>query len=97
MKLKATAVNIYLVERTHEVIEYDSYESMVVVAQTEEDARSVHPEGYVMTASSPRTHVWTSYEGLSALKVTLLGKAVKGVSELYREKAGVIVTSFYAN
>ena len=55
-------MNIYLIERKKEEFSWDTYISVVVVAETESDASTIHPD-----------KDWVLRSNL--VKVTLLGKA----------------------
>ena len=77
-------MNIYLLTHDEE-FEYDTYDSVVVAAKTETDAKSIHPStilGWDSRGDWPKTP-----EGV---EVKLIGKAVKGTPE------GVILSSFIA-
>lgn len=63
--------------------DYDTFDSAIVAAKTEEDAKTIHPTDYEF--SSSRT--WCSVE---EVKVEYIGTATKGT------KRGVILASFNA-
>lgn len=64
---------------------YDTYDSAVVVAETEEDARKIHPHGAEWGA---HTRMWADYP--DRVKVELLGEAIFGTN------SGVVLASFNA-
>lgn len=63
--------------------DYDTYDSAIVAAKNEDEARLIHPDGDGVL----RNYNWTTPEHVH---VELIGTAVKGT------KAGVIVASFNA-
>lgn len=73
-------MNIYIVERTDSV-DYDEYDSFVVVVETEKEALNTSPSSYTASGSWPVT--------IRDLKVTLLGRFIGDVR-------GVILASFNA-
>jgi hypothetical protein len=78
-------MNLYLLTQDVET-GYDTYDSVVVAAKTETDAKSIHPEG---------DDAWRYWSGCwpwspESVSVKLIGKAVKGTP------AGVILSSFNA-
>ena len=77
-------MNIYLLTQDEE-FGYDTYDSVVVAAKTEEDAKSIHP--CTILGWDSRGDWSKSPEGV---EVKLIGKAVEGTS------AGVILSSFNA-
>ncbi len=64
--------------------DYDTYDSAVVAAETEEEARSIHPGEY----GEGGKEYWVARP--DQVKVTLLGEAISGTD------AGIIVASFNA-
>lgn len=89
--------NIYLVERT-DGCSYDEYDSFVVIAKTEKEAREIHPRGHKVGVCSytgkPEPHPlfdsWVKVDEIDSLDVTLVGKAAKG------QKPGIVLSSFNA-
>ena len=71
--------------------EYDTFDSAVVAADTEEDAQDMHPASYIATTVRETDrfdlHTWAAFEDIY---VTLLGSARPGT------KKGVICSSFNA-
>jgi hypothetical protein len=63
---------------------YDTYDSAVVCAETEDEARLTHPNG----KDEWDDHSWCSSP--SQVKVTIIGEAAKRVSR------GVVLASFNA-
>lgn len=77
-------MNLYLISQ--DVNDgWDTYDSAVVAAKSEQEARSIHPSGRESSPTWDQT--WTSPTNV---KVELIGKAVPGT------KAGVICSSFNA-
>ena len=82
------AVNLYLIRQSANN-DYDTYDSAIVCARDEDDARSIHPGGYdevVPLGDSQRdpSGTWTSHNNV---KVKLVGVAVEGIER------GVLVAS----
>jgi hypothetical protein len=75
-------MNIYLVCRKES--DLDEYDSCVVIAKNEDDARTVHPD------DDWGRDTWVSYDKRNKLLVDLIGKALKG------SKRGVVLASFNA-
>jgi len=78
-------VKLYLLER-NEQVGYNEYDSCVVCAKDEEEAKTIHPSNDTDAEDSYGT--WTTTK--ENIDVTLLGTALKGM------KKGVICTSFNA-
>jgi hypothetical protein len=78
-------MNLYLISQNQN-IGYDTYDSAVVVAKSEEDARLIHPRNTDWNGTDDSYGAWCVKE---RVKVQLIGKAVKGIS-------GVICASFNA-
>ncbi len=76
---------IYHVERTDEV-NYDEYSNFVCCAESEDDAKNIHPGGY-SDINSDDTGTWRE----SNLKVKLIGIADDSI-----ELNSVICASFHA-
>lgn len=68
--------------------DYDTYDSAVVAAKTEEDAKFIHPSGRRFITKDDYFGDWV--KKVEDIKAELIGKAVKGT------EAGVIVASFNA-
>ena len=68
---------------------YDTYDSAVVAAESEEDAKTIHPGGETEPVREIDRHFY-EWCGLAHVKVELIGVAVKGT------KRGVIVASYKA-
>ena len=81
-------MNLYLISQDHNA-EYDTYDSAVVAAHDESQARLIHPSRGLQSEDSKEDEydVWTLRE---LVKVELIGKAVNGTS------IGVICSSFNA-
>ena len=85
-------MNLYLLSQ-NEYQGYDTYDAIVVAAESEEYAREIHPYtgSYMFTNEQMWScNSWVRYEDRGKVKVTLLGKAVKGT------ESGVILASFNA-
>mgnify|MGYP003463396401 CR=1 FL=1 len=75
-------MNIYLVARTDRV-DYDEFDSFVVIAKTEEEAKNIHP--YYKEEEDAKeeawywknSHSWVKKDDLYSLTITLIGKATK--------------------
>ena len=70
-------------------IDYDTYDSAVVVAETEEEARMIHPADYMEDWDG----TYSDYDSWCAAKdveVEYIGEAKEGT------RAGIIVSSFNA-
>ena len=79
-------MNLYLLTQTEET-GYDTYDSVVVAAKSEDEARKIHPSEWVVD--------WDDFGGVwckepESVIVKLIGKAVKGT------QSGVILSSFNA-
>jgi hypothetical protein len=74
-------------QKDYDFIEYDTYSEAIVAAETEEDARHIHPNGKVYTDEIDDTGTWTTYDNV---KATLIGIAASDI------KRGVILSSFHA-
>ena len=78
--------------------DYDTFDSAVVVANNEDDARTIHPNEYGVKfkrwwaeqGSWGDDDVWVAYSEIDKIKVTYLGEAEKSL------KRGVIISSFNA-
>ncbi len=82
-------MNLYLLEQ-HENNDYDTFDSLVVAAESEEQARSIGPNPHYWTEldAECRFNSWASHK--AAIKVTLIGVAKDGTG------AGLILSSFNA-
>ncbi len=67
--------------------DWDTYDSCVVCAVDEEDAKTISPDGYETPIKQPE---YTSWCTIKDVKVEYIGEAVEGL------KRGVIVASFNA-
>lgn len=72
--------------------EYDTYDSCVVAAENEDDARTIHPGDYYKdtTVTDEEPKLYDSWTKLSNVTVFLLGDAKEGI------KRGAICSSFNA-
>jgi ubiquitin C-terminal hydrolase len=77
-----------IARKAYAPLEYDTYESAVVCAKTDEYARRIHPNGrgeYIEDVDESGT--WTTYDNV---KATLIGIAASNIER------GVILSSFHA-
>ena len=83
-------MNIYLLEQ--DIIDgYDTYDSIVVCAKSEEDAREIYPDNERWEDNANDSWLeWVRFSDIDKIKVTLLGKADK------RIKRGCILSSYNA-
>lgn len=82
-------MKVYLISQ-EETTGYDTYDSMVVYAESEEEARDIHPY-YHSSYEQPDENIeelWTLNK--KAIKVEYLGEAKQG------SKEGIICSSFNA-
>ena len=80
-------MNLYLISQT-EITHYDTFSDAVVAAETEEEARTIHPDGNQRLPFEDSYPTWT--KDPSKVKIKLIGKAVDGAP------VGVICASFNA-
>lgn len=89
-------MNIYLVERTDDGGGYDTFSDFVCLAESEEEARKIHPEnqwGYGQTIVDDHDEIAGTWVKYSETKATLVGT----VSEDYETpKHKIICASFHA-
>lgn len=78
-------MNIYKISQIKDN-NYDTYDSAIVAAKNENDAKHIHPEGYY-DWNGKRDSSWVD---IRDVKVELIGEAKK------RTKRGVILASFNA-
>jgi hypothetical protein len=74
-------MNLYYVNQRL-VCDYDTYDSMVIAAETEEEARSTHPSGAPLERErDDEWYSWPPYEQKEHIRVSFLGttEAPKGV------------------
>ena len=69
--------------------DYDTYDSAVVAAESEEDAKTIHPSGREVPVEDV-PEKYPEWSILSHIKVKLVGIAVEGT------KRGVLVASYNA-
>lgn len=81
-------MNIYLLERT-DCGSYDSFDSVVVIAEGTTDAKAIHPSGRSFKEeASDQWNGWVNKKSL--IKITKIGVADKG------QERGVVLASFNA-
>jgi hypothetical protein len=83
---KEAAMNLYKISQTVNN-DYDTYDSAVVAAETEDEARRIHPNSELREPEWDPWHVWAPHD---EIKVELIGTAAPGITK------GVIVASFNA-
>ncbi len=80
-------MNLYLISQAER--RYDTYDSAVVAAESEEAARNIHPKGPRPSAwERDRNYTWASRP--ENVEAKLLGQATPGT------QAGVVLASFNA-
>ena len=90
------AMNLYLITQPDENVTYDTYDSAVVAAASEDEARNTHPDGSGATFPPgqyiPRRPWWSLSEWTEPenVSVQLIGTAASGMA------AGVLCSSFNA-
>lgn len=81
-------MNLYLLKQSGHVC-YDEYEGAVVAAETEDDARKIHPDGSRNDRNPADRVGWCmDWESPDAVSVTLIGVAATDTRE------GVILASY---
>jgi len=79
-------MNLYLLEQTDNN-DYDTYDNMIVCAESEQDARTIHPDGSTFVENTMRS----SWAKLSEnITCKLIGIAIEGATR------GVELASFNA-
>ena len=82
-------MNIYLI--TQEINDgWDTYDSAVVVAESVDDARSIHPNGVDDTVMLTPENTWYSWPGQEDVQVKEIGVIFEGMER------GVVCASFNA-
>jgi hypothetical protein len=80
-------MNLYVISQTAND-DYDTYDSAVVAAESEDEARMIHPNRIIDWDGEPKDFdTWTAAKNV---KVELIGQAVTGV------EMSIIVASFRA-
>jgi hypothetical protein len=74
---------------------YDSYSEFVVVAESAEEARSIHPSGSGLSGWMHSGGDWIDFEERSKLIVTHIGVTITGGPAMFHS-GQVIVASFHA-
>lgn len=88
-------MNIYKVTWNDGDVGYDQYDSFIVIAGSEDEARSTHPSDFVGDFISEEQAFgcdvsWCSYADRHELKVELIGTALED------QHKGVVLSSFNA-
>jgi hypothetical protein len=65
-------MNIYLLTQSVNN-DYDTYDSAVVSAESEDEARLMHPRGHDITDACIRDDSWVRLDQIDQIKVTLIG------------------------
>lgn len=87
-------LNLYLL--TQDVnCDYDTYDSCIVAAESEDEAKLIHPRSYIWTSVGWTYHTSKTYDCSwsntpDQVTVTLIGTAANDV------KKGVVIASFNA-
>ena len=75
----------------NEVRGYDTYSDMVVCAESEDEARKIHPSPWAPEGENPWSYRWSGWAtSPDNVEVTYLGEAADSVEK------GVICASFHA-
>jgi len=83
-------MNLYKISQTSNC-DYETYDSAIVCAKTEEAARFIHPSGYDKNIPSTWSCGWESWcQTADQVTVELIGTAAPGVPQ------GVVLASFNA-
>lgn len=82
-------LKLYLLEQSVNQ-EYDTYDSIVVIAENEDKARMISPHGIFLNSEEYRSWGWVSLRDADKIKITYLGDAKPGSTE------SVVITSFNA-
>lgn len=85
-------MKIYLLEHLGKQ-GYDTYDSCIVAAKNEDEARKISPRGMIIGSEeydSSYEQEWIAPDEVHLIQVTLLGTAVRGT------KKGVLLASFNA-
>lgn len=85
-------MNLYLISQSANN-DWDTYDSAIVCAASEEDAKSLHPGGHdepVPTGSGERDAVHGTWTSRNNVKAQLVGAAAEGIER------GVVLASFNA-
>ena len=80
-------MNIYLLNRTDKY-GYDEYDSLVVIAESEEDAKTIDFDGSNILEYDCPSNCWV--DNVNLINVELIGKAD------INQKRGVVLASFNA-
>lgn len=85
-------MNLYLISQSTNN-DYDTYDAAIVAAETEDDARRIHPGNYpdpVPDGDNIRDANYGTWTSIGNVKVQLVGEAVTGMMK------GVVLASFNA-
>ena len=82
-------MKLYLLSQ-NEVSGYDTYDSIVVVAENEEEAKNISPYNKDLSEVTGSYDTWVGKDNIDKIKVTYLGEAKEGLEK------GVIIHSFNA-
>ena len=91
--------NLYLIQTNEEYTGYDTYDSAVVCAESEEQARLIHPDGFSLFTNGRFVYKKNGYVSHSSdfdgwvhpndVQVTFVGVAAKGM------QPGTVVCASY--
>ena len=83
-------MNLYLLKAKEGFGGYDTFDSVVVAAESEDEARRIHPSSYMYEWDGKEEGEYSSWCAAEDVRVVLIGKAVKGTAK------GVVCASFNA-
>ncbi len=82
-------MKLYLLEQ-NKVRGYDTYDSLVVCAENEEQAKLISPFGGELREKTEKYDSWVGKDNIQYIVVKYLGEAMEGIEK------GVILSSFNA-
>jgi len=88
-------MNIYKLSQS-ENRDYDTFDSMVVMAESEEAARQIHPEESYLNNSDNRDEMWKSEWSAWASKPSEVTVELVGQTLADDEVEGILLASFNA-
>ena len=88
-------MNIYKLSQS-ESRDYDTFDSMVVMAESEEHARQIHPEESYENAQGNRAEMWANDWSAWASKPSEVTVELVGQTLADDEVEGILLTSFNA-
>lgn len=82
-------MKIYKLLQNH-VSGYDTFDSVVVIAKDEEEAKNINPYGGELGDKTGKYDVWVGKDNIDKIRVIYLGEAKEGLER------GAILASFNA-